>query len=135
MLQAAAANPNNGIGDIYEKIKKLPEAERKDITDAIDAVYKNQPDLAMVDSDVCSRMLTYAHVCSRMLTYADACSRMLTVVCDRWTRRRASRTCMYPLTSSLMPLCPTSSVTRSALDSERDSERERERERERARAR
>jgi isocitrate dehydrogenase len=53
MLQAAAANPNNGIGDIYEKIKKLPEAERKDISDAIDAVYKIQPDLAMVDSAKC----------------------------------------------------------------------------------
>jgi len=28
-------------------------------------------------SEVRSRMLTYAHACSRMLTYAHVCSRML----------------------------------------------------------
>jgi hypothetical protein len=34
-------------------------------------------------TDVCSRMLTYAHVCSRMLTYAHVCSRMLHPRCCR----------------------------------------------------
>ncbi len=31
-----------------------------------------------MQTNVCSRMLTYAHVCSRMLTYAHVCSRMNT---------------------------------------------------------
>jgi isocitrate dehydrogenase len=44
-------NPNNGLGDLYVKIRKLPEAKRAEIEADIQAVYKNRPALAMVDSD------------------------------------------------------------------------------------
>ncbi len=43
-------NPNNGLSDVYSKIQQLPENERKEIEDAIQAVYDKNPDLAMVDS-------------------------------------------------------------------------------------
>ncbi len=43
-------NPNLGLGDLYAKIKKLPEAKRAEIEADIQAVYKNRPALAMVDS-------------------------------------------------------------------------------------
>jgi len=44
-------NPNMGLGDLYAKLKKLPEAKRAEIEADIQAVYKVQPPLAMVDSD------------------------------------------------------------------------------------
>lgn len=44
-------NPNNGLADLYEKLQKLPDAERKEIEDAIKATYDKRPKLAMVDSD------------------------------------------------------------------------------------
>jgi isocitrate dehydrogenase len=42
------ANPNNGIGDIYEKIATLPDAERKEIEADLMATYETRPGLAMV---------------------------------------------------------------------------------------
>ena len=59
-IKSVGGNPNNGIGDIYDKIKKLPAAECKEIEAAIEACYKDRPDLAMVDSnkvgvDACAR--------------------------------------------------------------------------------
>jgi isocitrate dehydrogenase len=50
-LKEAGVNPNLGLGDLYVKIKKLPEAKRAEIEADIQAVYKNRPALAMVDSD------------------------------------------------------------------------------------
>ena len=44
-------NPNMGLGDLYAKIRKLPEAKRAVIEADIQAVYKARPALAMVDSD------------------------------------------------------------------------------------
>jgi len=44
-------NPDLGMGDLYLKIAKLPEAKRAEIEADIQAVYKKQPPLAMVDSD------------------------------------------------------------------------------------
>ncbi|NTU50137.1 MAG: NADP-dependent isocitrate dehydrogenase, partial [Desulfobulbaceae bacterium] len=44
-------NPDLGMGDLYVKIQKLPEAKRAEIEADIQAVYKKQPELAMVDSD------------------------------------------------------------------------------------
>lgn len=43
-------NPNFGISDVYAKIKKLPEAQQKEIEAAINDVYKKNANLAMVDS-------------------------------------------------------------------------------------
>ncbi len=44
-------NPDLGMGDLYAKIQKLPEAKRAEIEADIQEVYKKQPPLAMVDSD------------------------------------------------------------------------------------
>jgi len=43
-------NPDNGISDVYAKIKRLPEDKQKEIEDAIKAVYDKNPTLAMVDT-------------------------------------------------------------------------------------
>ena len=44
-------NPDLGMGDLYAKIQKLPEAKQAEIEADIQAVYSKQPPLAMVDSD------------------------------------------------------------------------------------
>jgi isocitrate dehydrogenase len=44
-------NPDLGMGDLYAKIQKLPEAKRAEIEADIQTVYKKRPELAMVDSD------------------------------------------------------------------------------------
>jgi isocitrate dehydrogenase len=44
-------NPDLGLGDLYVKIKKLPEAKQAEIEADIQAVYKKRPEIAMVDSD------------------------------------------------------------------------------------
>ena len=44
-------NPDLGMGDLYLKIKKLPEAKQAEIEADIQEVYKKRPPLAMVDSD------------------------------------------------------------------------------------
>ncbi len=44
-------NPDLGMGDLYLKISKLPADKKAEIEADIQAVYKKQPPLAMVDSD------------------------------------------------------------------------------------
>ncbi len=44
-------NPDLGMGDLYLKIAKLPADKKAEIEADIQAVYKKQPPLAMVDSD------------------------------------------------------------------------------------
>ncbi|MAG43338.1 MAG: isocitrate dehydrogenase (NADP(+)) [Oceanospirillaceae bacterium] len=50
---------NNGLGDVYAKIAKLPDAEREAIEADIAACYENRPHLAMVNSD---KGITNLHV-------------------------------------------------------------------------
>ncbi len=52
-------SPNNGLGDLYAKIKNLPDDKRKEIEDDILAGYENGPKLAMVNSD---KGITNLHV-------------------------------------------------------------------------
>ncbi|WHN64545.1 NADP-dependent isocitrate dehydrogenase [Cysteiniphilum sp. QT6929] len=52
-------NPNNGIGDVYAKIKSLPESEQAAIKQDLENVYKMRVELAMVDSD---KGITNLHV-------------------------------------------------------------------------
>ncbi|MDP2608725.1 MULTISPECIES: NADP-dependent isocitrate dehydrogenase [unclassified Oceanobacter] len=49
----------NGLGDVYAKIKSLPDAEREAIEADIAAVYESRADLAMVNSD---KGITNLHV-------------------------------------------------------------------------
>ncbi|HSL87785.1 MAG TPA: NADP-dependent isocitrate dehydrogenase [Ignavibacteriaceae bacterium] len=51
-LKQIGANVNNGLMDVLEKLKKLPDAKRKEIEDDINKVYEHQPKLAMVDSRI-----------------------------------------------------------------------------------
>jgi isocitrate dehydrogenase len=68
VLKELGVNVNNGLGDVYEKIKKLPEAKRAEIEADIQAVYKNRPALAMVDSD---KGITNLHVPSDIIVDAS----------------------------------------------------------------
>lgn len=61
-------SPNNGLGELYAKIKTLPIEKQKEITDAIDACYQTNPPLAMVDSD---RGITNLHVPSDIIIDAS----------------------------------------------------------------
>lgn len=49
-IKQLGVNLNNGISDLYARIQSLPEAQRKQIEDDIQELYKKQPPLAMVDS-------------------------------------------------------------------------------------
>ncbi len=61
-------NANNGLGDVYAKIKSLPDAQQKEIEADIQACIKNGPDLAMVDSD---KGITNLHVPSDIIIDAS----------------------------------------------------------------
>ncbi len=67
-LREVGFNPNNGIGDLYAKIKALPEAKRTEIEADIKAVYAQRPPLAMVDSD---HGITNLHVPSDIIVDAS----------------------------------------------------------------
>ncbi len=51
-LKEIGANVNNGLMDVLEKLKKLPDAKRIEIETDINKVYEYQPELAMVDSRI-----------------------------------------------------------------------------------
>ena len=59
VIKELGVNVNNGLGDLYAKIQKLPEAQRAEIEADINAVYSSRPPLAMVDSD---KGITNLHV-------------------------------------------------------------------------
>ncbi|MCH8535703.1 MAG: NADP-dependent isocitrate dehydrogenase [Flavobacteriaceae bacterium] len=61
-------NPNNGLGDVYSKIKNLPQDKATEIENAIQALYNEKPDIAMVDSD---RGITNLHVPSDVIIDAS----------------------------------------------------------------
>ena len=68
VFKELGVEPNNGIGDVYAKIADLPEAKRKEIEADIEAVYKTQAPLAMVDSD---KGITNLHVPSNVIVDAS----------------------------------------------------------------
>ncbi len=51
LLKQVGVDLNNGISDLYAKIKSLPEDQQSAIKADIDACYKSGPAIAMVDSD------------------------------------------------------------------------------------
>ncbi|MDX1480247.1 MAG: NADP-dependent isocitrate dehydrogenase [Woeseiaceae bacterium] len=59
---------DNGVGDVYVKIRSLPENERREIEADLDAVYESRPPLAMVDSD---KGITNLHVPSNVIIDAS----------------------------------------------------------------
>jgi len=67
-IKELGVDVNNGLGDLYAKIAKLPEAKRTEIEADIKAVYKNRPELAMVNSD---KGITNLHVPSDVIVDAS----------------------------------------------------------------
>ncbi|MCC6503341.1 MAG: NADP-dependent isocitrate dehydrogenase, partial [Deltaproteobacteria bacterium] len=59
---------NNGLGDLYAKIEKLPAAKKAEIEADIKAVYKTRPEMAMVNSD---KGITNLHVPSDVIIDAS----------------------------------------------------------------
>lgn len=68
LIKELGVNVNNGLGDLYTKIVKLPEAQRAEIEADIQAVYKTRPELAMVNSD---KGITNLHVPSDVIVDAS----------------------------------------------------------------
>ncbi len=61
-------DPDNGLGDVYAKIKSLPDDQRKSIEADIQAVYQKRPPMAMVNSD---KGITNLHVPSDIIIDAS----------------------------------------------------------------
>jgi isocitrate dehydrogenase len=67
-FSALGVNANNGLGSLLGAIQRLPEPKRKEIVADIDAVYRNRPGLAMVNSD---KGITNLHVPSDIIIDAS----------------------------------------------------------------
>jgi len=67
-LKKLGVDPDNGLGDLYAKIKALPEDQRKTIEADIQAVYQKRPPMAMVNSD---KGITNLHVPSDIIIDAS----------------------------------------------------------------
>ncbi|PLZ02905.1 NADP-dependent isocitrate dehydrogenase [Burkholderia sp. WAC0059] len=67
-LAKVGFNPNNGIGDLYARLKDLPEATRAAIEADLKAEYEKRPALAMVNSD---KGITNLHVPSDVIVDAS----------------------------------------------------------------
>ena len=67
-FEKLGVDTRNGLGDVYAKIAQLPDDQRKQIEDDIQAVYETRPELAMVNSD---RGITNLHVPSDVIIDAS----------------------------------------------------------------
>ncbi len=67
-LKKLGVDPDNGIGDLYTKIRALPDDQRKAIEADIQEVYKKRPPMAMVNSD---KGITNLHVPSDIIIDAS----------------------------------------------------------------
>jgi isocitrate dehydrogenase len=67
-LKKLGVDPDNGLGDLYAKIKSLPDDQRKAIESDIQEVYKKRPPMAMVNSD---KGITNLHVPSDIIIDAS----------------------------------------------------------------
>ena len=68
LFQKLGIDPDNGLGDLYAKIKTLPDDQRKAIEADIKAVYQKRPAMAMVNSD---KGITNLHVPSDIIIDAS----------------------------------------------------------------
>jgi len=67
-LKQVGFDPNNGLGDLYAKIKDLPADKQAEIEADIKAEYAKRPELAMVNSD---KGITNLHVPSDVIIDAS----------------------------------------------------------------
>ena len=68
VFKEIGVDPNNGLGDLYAKIKSLPAAKQQEIEADIQAAYAKRPGLAMVNSD---KGITNLHVPSDVIIDAS----------------------------------------------------------------
>ena len=68
VLSELAVDLNNGLGDLYAKIKSLPADKQAEIEGDIKALYATRPELAMVNSD---KGITNLHVPSDVIVDAS----------------------------------------------------------------
>jgi isocitrate dehydrogenase len=68
IIEKLGVDPNNGIGDLYSKMKFLSKEEQVAIEKDIQALYKTRPALAMVNSD---KGITNLHVPSDVIIDAS----------------------------------------------------------------
>ncbi|MBX6317586.1 NADP-dependent isocitrate dehydrogenase [Pigmentiphaga sp.] len=68
VLKQVGFDPNNGLGDLYAKIKELPAEKQAEIEADIQAEYAKRPRLAMVNSD---KGITNLHVPSDVIIDAS----------------------------------------------------------------
>src|SRR3989338_6334816 len=68
VFQKLGVDPDNGLGDLYAKIKTLPDDQRAAIEADIQACYKTRPEMAMVNSD---KGITNLHVPSDIIIDAS----------------------------------------------------------------
>jgi isocitrate dehydrogenase len=68
VFEKLGVDPDNGLGDLYAKIKALPDDQRAQIEADIKATYKKRPELAMVNSD---KGITNLHVPSDVIIDAS----------------------------------------------------------------
>jgi len=68
LFDELGVEPNNGVGDVYARIRGLPVEQRASVEADIEAVYATKPALAMVDSD---KGITNLHVPSNVIIDAS----------------------------------------------------------------
>ena len=68
LLKEIGVNLNNGLQDVYDKLDRLPVDKQEEIKADIEAVYKTQPALAMVDS---RKGITNLHVPNNIIVDAS----------------------------------------------------------------
>jgi len=68
IFEQLGVDANNGIGDVYSKIGRLPSDKKAEIEADLAAVFANRPELAMVDSD---KGITNLHVPSDVIVDAS----------------------------------------------------------------
>ncbi|RKR03304.1 isocitrate dehydrogenase [Kushneria sinocarnis] len=67
-LKTLGFDPNSGVGELYSVIGSLPQEQQEEIKSDIDALYKERPPLAMVDSH---KGITNLHVPSDVIIDAS----------------------------------------------------------------
>jgi len=68
IFEQLGIDANNGIGDVYSKISRLPNDKQAEIEADLAEVFANRPELAMVDSD---KGITNLHVPSDVIVDAS----------------------------------------------------------------
>ncbi|MBI3581357.1 MAG: NADP-dependent isocitrate dehydrogenase [Nitrospinae bacterium] len=68
VISELGVNPNNGIGDLYAKMKSLPKEKQAEIEADINACYQKRPRIAMVNSE---KGITNLHVPSDVIIDAS----------------------------------------------------------------